>query len=255
MGIKMTNRFDNQVAVVTGGARGIGRAIARRMAEEGAHVVLFDLREEEMMETSGELRGDGLEASCARVDITKEPEVSKAVKRVVRDQGKIDVMVNSAGIVGPTSRLTVDYSFQDFQQVVNVNLGGAFLMTKYCLSPMLERNYGRILLISSIGGKEGNPGMAGYAAAKSGVMGLVKGVGKEYAETGITVNGLAPAVIATPMNLDTDTQLLKYMADRIPMKRLGTVEEVAAISCWIVSREASFNTGFIFDLSGGRATF
>jgi 3-oxoacyl-[acyl-carrier protein] reductase len=120
---------------------------------------------------------------------------------------------------------------------------------------MLERNYGRILLISSIGGKEGNPGMVGYAAAKSGVMGLVKGVGKEYAETGVTVNGLAPAVIATPMNLDTDTQLLRYMADRIPMKRLGTVEEVAAISCWIVSREASFNTGFIFDLSGGRATF
>lgn len=251
----MTNRFQNQVAIVTGGARGIGKAISKRMAVEGARVVLFDLREEKLNEATSELREEGLQVSGARVDITKELEVTKAIRRVLHDQGRIDVMVNSAGVVGPTSRLTVDYSFQDFQQVVNVNLGGAFLMTKYCLPPMLERNYGRILLISSIGGKEGNPGMAGYAAAKSGVMGLVKGVGKEYAETGVTVNGLAPAVIATPMNLDTDTQLLKYMADKIPMKRLGTVEEVAAISCWIVSKEASFNTGFIFDVSGGRATY
>jgi len=251
----MTNRFENQVAIVTGGARGIGKAISRRMAVEGAKVVLFDLREEELTEATNELQEEGLQVSGTRVDITKELEVTKAIQRVLRGQGRIDVMVNSAGVVGPTSRLAVDYSFQDFQQVVTVNLGGAFLMTKYCLPPMLERNYGRILLISSIGGKEGNPGMAGYAAAKSGVMGLVKGVGKEYAETGITVNGLAPAVIATPMNLDTDTQLLKYMADKIPMKRLGTVEEVAAISCWIVSKEASFNTGFIFDLSGGRATY
>lgn len=251
----MTNRFQNQVAIVTGGARGIGKAIATRLAAEGARVVLFDVRHEEMLEVTGHLRAEGQQVSSIRVDITDEPEVAKAVQRVVRDEGKIDIMVNSAGVVGPTSRMTADYSFQDFQQVVNVNLGGAFLMTKYCLAPMVERSYGRILLISSIGGKEGNPGMAGYAAAKAGVMGLVKGVGKEYAETGITVNGLAPAVIATPMNLDTDTQLLKYMVDRIPMKRLGTVEEVAAISCWIVSKEASFNTGFIFDLSGGRATY
>ena len=150
----MTNRFDNQVAIVTGGASGIGKAIARRMAVEGARVVLFDLREEELIETANELQEEGLQASGTRVDITKELEVTKAVQRVLRDQGKIDVMVNSAGVVGPTSRLTVDYSFQDFQQVVNVNLGGAFLMTKYCLPPMLERNYGRVLLIASIGGKE-----------------------------------------------------------------------------------------------------
>ena len=120
---------------------------------------------------------------------------------------------------------------------------------------MLPRNYGRILLIASIGGKEGNPGMAGYATSKSGVMGLVKGIGKEYAETGVTVNGIAPAVIATPMNVDTDPRMMEYMLDKIPMKRLGLVDEVAALVCWICSKEASFNTGFVFDLSGGRATY
>ena len=120
---------------------------------------------------------------------------------------------------------------------------------------MLARDYGRILHIASIGGKEGNPGMVGYAASKSGLLGLVKGVGKEYADRGITVNGLAPAVIATPMNQDTAPETLTYMTSKIPMGRLGTVAEVAAITCWIVSKEASFNTGFIFDLSGGRATY
>lgn len=120
---------------------------------------------------------------------------------------------------------------------------------------MLKHNYGRILHLASIGGKEGNPHMVGYAASKSGLMGLIKGVGKEYAQTGITVNGLAPAVIATEMNENTDPEVLQYMIDKIPMKRLGTVEEAAAISCWLVSSEASFNTGSIFDLSGGRATY
>ena len=120
---------------------------------------------------------------------------------------------------------------------------------------MAKQEYGRILLLASIGGKEGNPGMVGYAASKSGVMGLVKAIGKEYAEMGITVNGLAPAVVATPMNADTDPEMLEYMTSKIPMNRLCSVEEVAALSCWIVSKEASFNTGFVFDISGGRATF
>ena len=120
---------------------------------------------------------------------------------------------------------------------------------------MLPRNYGRIVLVASMGGKDGNPGMAGYAASKSGVIGLIKGIGKEYATNGITVNGIAPAVIATPMNMDTAQEMLDYMISRIPMGRLGTVEEMAALVAWIVSPEASFNTGFIFDLSGGRATY
>ena len=128
-------------------------------------------------------------------------------------------------------------------------------MAKYALKAMEKNNYGRILLIASIAGKEGNPGMVGYSATKSGVIGLVKGIGKEYAETGITINGLAPAVISTAMNENTATEQLAYMTAKIPMKRLGTVEEVAAMSAWIVSKECSFSTGFIFDISGGRATY
>ncbi|MCL4143687.1 UNVERIFIED_CONTAM: hypothetical protein GTU68_027064 [Idotea baltica] len=164
-------------------------------------------------------------------------------------------MVNSAGIIGPTSTPITDYSYQKFRSVIDVNLHGTFLMTKYSLPYMEAQGYGRILLISSIGGKEGNPGMIGYAASKSGVIGLVKAIGKEFAGKGITVNGLAPAVIATPMNQQTDPKMLEYMTKKIPMGRLGTVDEAASISTWIVSKEASFNTGVIFDLSGGRATF
>lgn len=250
----MNGRFENRVAIVTGGARGIGEAVTERLAREGGRVVVFDVLEKDMDQLCRQCAQKGLTVSGRLVDITIEAQVREEIEAVARDHGRIDIMVNSAGIVGPTSRPVDQYSYQDFRRVMDVNLNGAFLMTKYTIPHMVERDYGRILLIASIGGKEGNPGMAGYAASKSGVIGLVKAVGKEYAEAGITVNGLAPAVIATPMNRDTDPALLKYMTDRIPMKRLGTVEEAAAIACWIVSEEASFNTGFIFDLSGGRAT-
>ena len=155
----------------------------------------------------------------------------------------------------PTSTNITDYPTEAFDKIYNINLRGSFLMTKYALLAMKKKNYGRILLMASMAGKEGNPFMAGYTAMKAGVIGLVKGIGKEYAETGITVNGLAPAVIKTAMNDNTAPEQLAYMTAKIPMKRLGTVEEVAAIAAWIVSKESSFNTGFIFDISGGRATY
>lgn len=247
-------RFEDQVAIVTGGARGIGEGIGQRLASEGAKVVLFDVLEEELKKAVASIKSEGLRATYRVVDITNEDSVKSSIDDVVNTYGRLDVMVNAAGVAGPNALRTEDYSYEDFRKVVDINLGGSFLMSKYCLPHMLKRNYGRILLIASIGGKEGNPGMVGYAASKSGVMGLVKGVGKEYAKEGITVNGLAPAVIATPMNLDTKPATMKYMVDKIPMGRLGSIEETAAISCWIVSPEASFNTGFVFDLSGGRAT-
>lgn len=249
------NRFIEQTAIVTGGARGIGLAIAKRLASEGAHVVLFDQLAAELAEAVAALQEAGGSARGEVLDITDEAAVQAAIDRVAAQQGRIDVLVNSAGIVGPTATPIVEYDYASFRRVVEVNLYGAFLVTKYVLPHMQQRQYGRVLLISSIGGKEGNPGMAGYAASKSGVMGLVKGIGKEYATAGITVNGLAPAVIATPMNLDTDPAMLAYMTQKIPMGRLGTVEEAASLSAWIVSPEASFNTGVVFDLSGGRATF
>ncbi len=249
------NRFTNQVAVVTGGASGIGAGIATRLASEGARVVLFDVSEAALAAQVGVMQAAGLQVSGRIVDITQAEQVAEAMQAVVDAYDQLDVVVNSAGITGPTGVKTAEYGVEDFEGVLAVNLTGSFLVAKYALPHMLRRNYGRILLIASIGGKEGNPGMAGYAASKSGVIGLVKGIGKEYAETGITVNGLAPAVIRTPMNETTAPELLKYMTDRIPMRRLGTVEEVAALACWICSPEASFNTGFVFDLSGGRATY
>ena len=248
-------RYVGQVAIVTGGASGIGAAIAARLATEGAKVVLFDNNESGLSEQMDKMKFSTLNVSQAVVDITKEKQVRKAFREVVETHERLDVVVNSAGIVGPTSTNIADYTLSSFKQVLAINLTGSFLITKYAIENMLPRNYGRILLIASIGGKEGNPGMVGYATSKSGVMGLVKSIGKEYAETGSTVNGSAPAVIATPMNVDTDPRMMEYMLDKIPMKRLGLVDEVAALVCWICSKEASFNTGFVFDLSGGRATY
>ena len=164
-------------------------------------------------------------------------------------------MVHAAGIVGPSGTKITDYPVEEYDKVYAVNLRGSFLMTKYAVKSMEKYNYGRILLLASIAGKEGNPFMTGYSSSKAGVIGLVKGIGKEYAQTGITVNGLAPAVIKTPMNEKTAPEQLAYMTAKIPMGRLGTIEEVAALSCWIVSKEASFNTGHVFDISGGRATY
>ncbi|RYF77571.1 MAG: SDR family oxidoreductase, partial [Cytophagaceae bacterium] len=189
------------------------------------------------------------------VDVSQEAAVIQAVQAVVDELGRLDIMVNSAGIVGPTSTNITDYSVDDYDRVYAVNLRGAFLMTKWAINAMKAANYGRILHLASIAGKEGNPFMTGYSSTKAGVIGLVKGVGKEYAETGITVNGIAPAVIRTAMNENTAPEQLAYMTAKIPMKRLGTVDEVASLAAWIVSAEASFTTGFIFDLSGGRATY
>ena len=164
-------------------------------------------------------------------------------------------MFNSAGIAGATATKITDYDTATHEQVVRVNQLGSFLMTKYALLQMQKRGYGRILLMASIAGKDGNPGMAGYTSTKAAVISLVKGVGKEFADTGVTVNALAPAVIRTPLNEQTAPEQLKYMTDKIPMGRLGTVEETAALALWILSKEASFNTGFVFDLSGGRAVY
>lgn len=251
----MENRFDNQVAVISGGADGLGKGIAHRIASEGGKVMILDINPALLTRTVDEFKSLGLVADGFQVDISKEESVKAAFQKIETSYGKIDIMVNSAGIVGPTNTNITEYSVEEYDKIYSINLRGAFLMTKYAISVMQKKNYGRILLIASIAGKEGNPMMCGYSSMKAGVIGLVKGVGKEYAEKGITVNGLAPAVIKTAMNENTAPEQLAYMTGKIPMKRLGTVAEVASLSCWIISKEASFNTGFIFDLSGGRATY
>ena len=248
------DRFEGQVAVVTGGASGIGKAVASRLAQEGAHVVLADQDEAALESSLRDLRSQG-SVSGLPLDVTDESGVREGLESVVTRHGRLDVMFNSAGIAGSTATNITDYDTDTFERVVRVNQLGSFLMTKYAVKQMLKRDYGRVLLMASIAGKDGNPGMVGYTSTKAAVIGLVKGVGKEFAETGITINALAPAVIRTPLNEQTAPEQLKYMTDKIPMRRLGTVEETAAMACWILSKEASFNTGFVFDLSGGRAVY
>jgi NAD(P)-dependent dehydrogenase (short-subunit alcohol dehydrogenase family) len=248
-------RFENQTAVISGGADGLGYGIAERIAAEGGSVALLDINEALLSTAVTTLRKKGYNAAGYRADISSVPDLEHAMGAVEADFGKIDIMINSAGIVGPTNTRITEYAVEEYDKIYHVNLRGAFLITKLAIRAMEKNNYGRILLIASIAGKEGNPFMCGYSSMKAGVTGLVKGVGKEYAHTGITVNGLAPAVIKTAMNEHTAPEQLAYMTSKIPMGRLGTIDEVASLSSWIVSKEASFNTGFVFDLSGGRATY
>lgn len=248
-------RFENQVAVITGAADGIGRAIAERIAAEGGSVALWDVKEDLLKIREKEFADKGYPVMVKRVDISEESQVKDGFFEVADKFGKIDVLINSAGIVGPTQTKITEYTTEAFDTIYRINLRGSFLTCKYVIPYMEQNNYGRIVMIASIAGKEGNPNMIGYSATKAGVIGLVKGLGKEYADKGITVNGIAPAVIQSPMNADTGPEQLAYMASKIPMQRFGTVEETASLACWIASKEASFNTGFIFDLSGGRATY
>lgn len=248
-------RFEGQVAVITGGAEGLGYGIAERLASEGASIIIFDINSDLLSKTISGLKSKGFTVEGYTVDVSSEDQIKKAIQEVEADFGKIDIMVNSAGIVGPTNTKITDYPTEEYDKIYAVNLRGPFIMTKYVLKVMEKNNYGRILLIASIAGKEGNPFMTGYSSTKAGVIGLVKGVGKEYAQSRITINGLAPAVIKTAMNDKNAPEQMAYMTAKIPMGRLGTVEEVASLAAWIVSKESSFNTGFVFDISGGRATY
>jgi 3-oxoacyl-[acyl-carrier protein] reductase len=247
-----SSRFSNQVAVVTGAADGLGRAIATRLLSEGAVVWFFD-RDPEAVERT--VAAAGPKARALSVDITDDNAVEQGFATVMEKEGRLDVLVNSAGIVGPNNRPLDATPLDGFEEVIRVNLVGSFIVARHALRHMLPRKYGRVLLIASIAGKDGNAGMCGYSASKAGVIGLAKSAGKEYAETGITVNALAPAVIRTAMVDRMEEAQVRYMTDKIPMKRCATLEEVASIATWIVSPEASFNTGFTFDLSGGRAVY
>ena len=226
-----------------------------RLASEGAEVCIFDLDVEGMERTVEESGGEGSKTSWKKVDVTEEESVKNGVERVAKEAGRLDIMVNCAGIIGPSNHRITEVEMSDYDATLAVNLRGSYLMTKYALVEMEKRDYGRVLLIASIAGKEGNARMSPYSISKAGVIGLVKAVGKEYAATGITVNALAPAAIYTSMLENADPAAVQYMIERIPMQRFGKPEELAATAAWIVSEEASFNTGFAFDMSGGRATY
>lgn len=251
------SRFSGQVAIVTGGAEGIGKAIARRLAGEGAQVCIFDVSAEKSSDTVREFADEGIALSAEVVDISDQDQVRTAFAAVASrsEGGRLDIMIHCAAIVGPTNTRITEVTTEAFDLETAINLRGTFLMTKHALLAMEASGYGRVLNFASIAGKEGNAGMSPYSATKAGVIGLVKSAGKEFAETGITVNAIAPAVIRTPMVDGIHPDQVKYMTDKIPMKRCGSLDEIAALSCWIVSPEASFCTGFTFDLSGGRAVY
>ncbi len=248
----MISKWENRVCIITGAASGLGFAIAARLSAYKVKLALFDRDKEKLLMASDKL---DYENEIYSLDITDEESVRKAVEDTVKKFGKIDMLVNSAGITGETNIKSHEISTDDLQMVFAVNFMGSFFTSKYVLPQMLKNNYGRILHIASIAGKEGNAGMLAYSASKAAVIGMTKVQGKEYAETNITVNALAPAVIRTAMVDAMPDAQVKYMTDKIPMKRCGTLEEVANMACFIVSSQNSFSTGFTFDLSGGRATY
>ncbi len=246
----MEHGLKGQVALVTGGAAGLGLAIAKALVAEGVRLALLDRDAGALSRLKGEFPFDSW-----RCDIASEQEVRKIVDEVAGALGRIDILINSAGITGKTNIRSHETETDNIRQVFDINFMGSYFTAKYVLPVMLKNNYGRVLHIASIAGKEGNAGMLAYSASKAAVIGMTKVQGKEYAETGITINALAPAVIQTAMVDAMPPEQVKYMTDKIPMKRCGTLEEIAAIAQYIVSPQNSFTTGFTFDLTGGRATY
>lgn len=247
--------FDGQTHYVVGAASGIGQAASVQLAALGANVVCIDQDEAGLDVTRSRIERAGSIAHTAAADITDIDAVRNTFDHLRGSLGPADGLVNCAGITGVTGMKTHEVDPDDFDRVYAVNVRGALAVSQAVLPSMLEQGYGRILHVASISGKDGNAGMAAYSATKAGLIGLVKVMGKEYAQSGITVNALAPAVVQTPI-LDAlpDTQI-EYMMSKIPMGRAGTLTEVADMIAWIVSRECSFVTGFTFDLTGGRAVY
>ena len=245
---------DYAVAVV-GAASGIGRTTALFLAAQGVAVACLDRDEKGNGATAEANRKQGGRTMVARLDVAEDATVRPAVDTALRAFGRLDGLVNCAGITGRTNLKPTDVDVADFDLVYRINLRGALLATQAVLPSMLQRNYGRVLHVASIAGKEGNAGMAAYSATKAGLIGLVKSMGKDYATTGITINALAPAVIQTPMVDALPPAQVTYMTDKIPMRRTGSLDEIAHMIAWIVSPACSFSTGFTFDLSGGRATY
>jgi len=228
--------FKGRTAVVTGGMQGIGAAIVQRLQSSGAKVVVWDL------------------AGPDRVDVADEASIASALKKTLASLGKIDVLVNNAGIAGP-SLPVVDYPVDQWRKVVDIDLNGPFLCCRAVVPHMVKAKYGRVVNIASVAGKEGNPNAAAYAAAKGGLIAFTKSLGKELAQSGVLVNCVTPAAAQTAILDQVTKEFAQYMLSKIPMGRFVKVEEIAALACWLASEDCSFSTAGVFDISGGRATY
>ena len=229
-------RFSGRRAVVTGGASGIGEAVANRIRSEGGQVAVWDLN------------------GPIKVDISDYPSVENALKETLAQMGRVDILVNSAGITGPTVPL-VEFPLDGWMQVMAVNVNGTFFTNRAILPLMIAQDYGRVVNIASIAGKEGNPNASGYSASKAAVIGMTKSLAKEVAKHNISVNAVTPAAVRTPIFDQMPQSHIDFMLSKIPRGRFGSVDEVANLVCWLASEECSFSTGAVFDVSGGRATY
>lgn len=238
-------------AIITGGAQGLGFAMAKRIARSGAKVSLWDLNEERLRSAQKDVGG---ETHSVLVDITDADVVTAALAKTESELGPVSIVVNSAGIAGPNYTLDT-YPIDDWRRVIDINLHGTFHVNRAVVPGMKSRNYGRIVNIASIAGKEGNPNASAYSASKAAVIGLTKSLGKELAGYDIAVNCVTPAAARTPIFDQMSQEHIDYMLSRIPRARFLEVDEAAGMIAWLVSRENSFTTGAVFDLSGGRATY
>ncbi|MGC5778770.1 SDR family oxidoreductase [Methylobacterium sp. NFXW15] len=246
----IANRFEGRRAIVTGGAAGIGLAVAKRLTDEGARVSLWDMNAGALASAQDAIGAADVQA----LDITDAEAVGRAMAGSLATLGGLDVMVCSAGITGPNGPVK-DYSAEAWRRVIDVNLTGLFYCNQAAVPAMEQGGYGRIVNVASIAGKEGNPNASAYSASKAGVIGFTKSLGKELAGTGIRVNCVTPAAVRTAI-FDQMTQAhIDFMLSKIPVGRFGAIEEVSSLICWLASEEASFSTGAVFDVSGGRATY
>jgi 3-oxoacyl-[acyl-carrier protein] reductase len=243
--------FNGRHAAISGGATGLGYAIAQRLIQSGGSVSLWDLDEKKAASAAETL---GANAHAIAVDVSQQASVAAAIKTTLAQAGRIDALVNSAGITGPNTTVW-DYPVEAWRQVMDVNLTGVFLCCREVVPYMREANYGRIVNIASVAGKDGNPNASAYSASKAAVMALTKSLGKELAASGVRVNCVTPAAVKTAIFDQMTPEHVAFMLSKIPMGRFGTPEEVASLVGWLCTEDCSFSTGAVFDLSGGRSTY
>ena len=240
-------RFEGKTAILTGGSSGIGAAVSERLLTEGAKVIIWD--QLQPTNTNAQPMLDYI-----NVDVSDWDSTNKALESTKKLIKKLDILICSAGVTGPNQK-TWDYDVLDWQKVFNINVHGTFYCNKLCVPLMIENGFGRIVNIASIAGKEGNPNASAYSASKAAVIGLTKSVGKELAKYPITVNCVTPAAVKTSIFDQMSQEHIDYMLSKIPMERFGKPEEISSLICWLASKECSFTTGGVFDISGGRATY